>query len=231
MVLDPLEGTLRHLVAFGAIALGGAAFAVLGLALVAESLHRLRRAPRSSRFIHRFIPTNARWIAAAIISVGVVSVPRSVGASETVRDWLRSGTSTTTNAGSTTTTSTSLPAKTSTTTLASTSTSTSTSTTARPGTEVLVIELPPPLIEFAPTPPPVASSLASKAQEAFPIREQHVVRRGDCLWSIAAARLGANVSPAQVDAAWRNIYAINQSTIGNDPNLILVGMQLELPPL
>jgi nucleoid-associated protein YgaU len=58
-----------------------------------------------------------------------------------------------------------------------------------------------------------------------------VVQRGDCLWSIAAARLGPRASASAIDAGWRWIYAANRAAIGDDPNLIRIGLHLVLPPL
>jgi nucleoid-associated protein YgaU len=55
------------------------------------------------------------------------------------------------------------------------------------------------------------------------------VRPGDSLWAIAALHLPAGASPTQIDAAWRQWYAANQSEIGSDPNLILPGQQLTAP--
>ena len=56
-----------------------------------------------------------------------------------------------------------------------------------------------------------------------------LVRPGDSLWSIAAARLPADAAPADVDLAWRSWYAANADLIGPDPDLILPGQQLNPP--
>lgn len=55
------------------------------------------------------------------------------------------------------------------------------------------------------------------------------VRPGDSLWSLAAASLDPAASPADVDRAWRRLYALNRPVIGPDPDLILPGLQLRLP--
>jgi hypothetical protein len=55
------------------------------------------------------------------------------------------------------------------------------------------------------------------------------VRPGDSLWLITAHRLGPNVAPAEVAAAWPRWYAANRDVIGADPDLILPG-QLLSPP-
>jgi hypothetical protein len=57
-----------------------------------------------------------------------------------------------------------------------------------------------------------------------------VVRRGDSLWSIAAAELGPRASAAQIEQRWRRWYAVNRATIGADPDLILPGTRLVRPP-
>lgn len=57
-----------------------------------------------------------------------------------------------------------------------------------------------------------------------------VVHRGDSLWSIAADQLGPTATDAQIDAAWRSWYAANRTVIGDDPDLILPGRQLQAPP-
>ncbi len=57
-----------------------------------------------------------------------------------------------------------------------------------------------------------------------------VVRTGDSLWSLAAARLPRSAGPAEVDRAWRELYAANRAAIGADPGLIRPGQRLQLPP-
>jgi nucleoid-associated protein YgaU len=61
--------------------------------------------------------------------------------------------------------------------------------------------------------------------------ESYVVQRDDCLWSIAARRLGSGADGRAIDTAWRQIYAANRAAIGGDPNLIHIGLTLALPPL
>lgn len=56
------------------------------------------------------------------------------------------------------------------------------------------------------------------------------VRPGDTLWSIAAQRLGARASILDVADYWHRIYARNAAVIGPDPDLIVPGQLLELPP-
>lgn len=58
------------------------------------------------------------------------------------------------------------------------------------------------------------------AHHVAPVR----VRPGDSLWAIAETRLGAGKH-------WRRIYARNIEVVGPDPDLILPGQLLELPPV
>lgn len=51
--------------------------------------------------------------------------------------------------------------------------------------------------------------------------ETYIVREGDCLWSIAEAELGDGIY-------WSSIYEANRELIGDDPNLIYVGWELEI---
>lgn len=53
----------------------------------------------------------------------------------------------------------------------------------------------------------------------------YVVRPGDSLWSITAARL-PGASDAEVDAAWRALYAAHRGLIGPDPDHLAVGLRL-----
>lgn len=57
-----------------------------------------------------------------------------------------------------------------------------------------------------------------------------VVRRGDSLWSIAAMDLPTRATDADISAAWPQWYAANRSRIGSDPDLLLPGTALAVPP-
>lgn len=57
------------------------------------------------------------------------------------------------------------------------------------------------------------------------------VRPGDALWSIAAELLAPGTDDAEVDRAWRGIYAANQERIGDDPDLLRPGTVLTVPEL
>ena len=57
----------------------------------------------------------------------------------------------------------------------------------------------------------------------------HTVRAGETLWSIAAARLGAGASAAQIAREVQRLWNLNASAIGTgDPSLIGVGVVLRL---
>ncbi|GAB3565446.1 LysM peptidoglycan-binding domain-containing protein [Spelaeicoccus albus] len=55
------------------------------------------------------------------------------------------------------------------------------------------------------------------------------VRRGDTLWSIAAARLPAGHSPSDVAEAWPRWYEANRTVIGDDPDMLMPGQHLHGP--
>jgi nucleoid-associated protein YgaU len=56
-----------------------------------------------------------------------------------------------------------------------------------------------------------------------------VVTRGDTLWSIAAAHLGAPVTDEAIAAAWPQWYRANRRVIGPDPDLIMPDTLLRRP--
>jgi hypothetical protein len=62
----------------------------------------------------------------------------------------------------------------------------------------------------------------------------HVVLRGDCLWSIAEARLldagGRAPSASEVAAAVHDWWSTNRAVIGPDPDRLLPGQVLQPPP-
>jgi nucleoid-associated protein YgaU len=57
-----------------------------------------------------------------------------------------------------------------------------------------------------------------------------VVRPGDCLWSIAARELPPDTSARAVTERWRAIYAANRNVIGPDPDRLVAGLRLVVPP-
>src|SRR5690349_5011491 len=54
--------------------------------------------------------------------------------------------------------------------------------------------------------------------------KDYTVEAGDSLWSIAARAYGSGVE-------WPKIYQANQQTIGKNPNLIVPGEVLHIPPV
>lgn len=55
------------------------------------------------------------------------------------------------------------------------------------------------------------------------------VRRGDCLWDIAAEELGPHATDREVDRRWREWHEANRETIGPDPHLLVPGTVLTAP--
>lgn len=56
-----------------------------------------------------------------------------------------------------------------------------------------------------------------------------VVAAGDSLWAIAARHLGAGATEAQIAAEWPRWYAANRHLIGDNPDLIQIGLHLQAP--
>ena len=71
---------------------------------------------------------------------------------------------------------------------------------------------------------------SSPVPAAHPPEPTHTVRPGDTLWGLAAAELPAASSPGLITRAWQHWYEINRATIGGDPDLLLVGERLVIPP-
>lgn len=57
-----------------------------------------------------------------------------------------------------------------------------------------------------------------------------VVEAGDSLWSISEELLGSKANPARVENLVERTHALNLETIGADPDLLLPGQRLLLPP-
>lgn len=116
---------------------------------------------------------------------------------------------------------------------ASPSTSRTTSPTAPPtttsGTQVTVT---PPTPGWTPSRPPARQRtdptlLTGRPRPAS--SSEVVVRRGDTLWSIVAARLGPGATAAEIAATWPRWHAANAAVIGPDPHLLLPGARLAPP--
>ncbi|TCC35188.1 LysM peptidoglycan-binding domain-containing protein [Kribbella sindirgiensis] len=69
----------------------------------------------------------------------------------------------------------------------------------------------------------------TELRAAVPVRV--VVRKGDSLWSLAARELGPSATAEAIAARWPDWYAANRHVIGNDPDLILPGQVLRIPPV
>lgn len=60
-----------------------------------------------------------------------------------------------------------------------------------------------------------------KADSGNAEHKVYIVQKGDCLWDIAEEQLGNGMY-------WSRIYEKNKSVIGDDPDLLFVGIQLKL---
>jgi nucleoid-associated protein YgaU len=83
-------------------------------------------------------------------------------------------------------------------------------------------------------PPPVISPhdarlLAPVLRPTSAASDTLTVRRGDTLWSIAAAHLGPGATDAEIAAEWPRWYEANTAVIGDDPDVIVAGQQLQAP--
>jgi hypothetical protein len=86
-------------------------------------------------------------------------------------------------------------------------------------------ELPAPVVDW----PLPESNAPAGSRPAAPAPERVVVRRGDTLWSIAAAHLEPRARNAEIAAEWPRWYAANQRLIGPDPARLDVGLRLRPP--
>ena len=85
---------------------------------------------------------------------------------------------------------------------------------------------PPGAAPVAPVALPVATPAPTPA--SAPVRV--TVAPGDSLWTLAQDRLPDHAAAARVDRAWRAVYAENRHRIGADPDLLIPGTTLRLPP-
>lgn len=97
------------------------------------------------------------------------------------------------------------------------------------GTRVTV---PPPSPGWTPSRPPARQRtdptlLTGRPRPAS--SSEIVVRRGDTLWSIVAARLGPGATAAEIAATWPRWHAANAAIIGPDPHRLLPGARLAPP--
>lgn len=242
MVRETQDGSLGealgNLIGRAAVGAVAGALVLLALGLVAEALRRRHRARRVLALLDLTLPIGVRTAVVSLLAlVATFTGPRPVGAADSVRGWLG-------QASASTTTTTRTPVATP---------GALEGRDAPPATVPTgpVVLIPPATVERldpvpstpAPVPvPPVAVPPVAVPPVAVPPvpippdaptakRPGYVVQRGDCLWSIAARLLGGRADARSIDAAWRQIYAANRAAIGDDPNLIHIGLTLELPPL
>lgn len=73
-------------------------------------------------------------------------------------------------------------------------------------------------------------AVGTAPRAAPPVARVHTVRPGDSLWSVTAEALGPHATAADVAAGWRRLHAANRDRVGGDPDLLLPGTTLRLPP-
>lgn len=56
-----------------------------------------------------------------------------------------------------------------------------------------------------------------------------IVTSGQTLWSIAQQMLNAEGSTIEISKLWPQIYEMNREVIGEDPNMLQLGIELKLP--
>jgi hypothetical protein len=78
-------------------------------------------------------------------------------------------------------------------------------------------------------PGPLASRQL-RPQEPAAARTEVTVRAGDSLWSLSAAELGAFASDVDIAIEWPRLYQANRPVIGENPDVLLPGQVLRLPP-
>src|SRR4051794_9334789 len=57
-----------------------------------------------------------------------------------------------------------------------------------------------------------------------------VVHRGDSLWSISSRLLAGAATDVRVTRTWHRLHRVNRARIGPDPDRILPGTRLVVPP-
>jgi hypothetical protein len=236
---EPATDELLALLTWGTAIVAIALLGLLAVVFGAELLRRRHRAARLVAALDRTVPIAVRTaVVAAITLVTALVGVRPAGSTDTVRGWLDGSTTTTTTTAAPVPSTTRPPTS-------------STTTTTLSGPTVLAppVVLDPPVTPRdvdrratapdAPAPAParthapVANPSPAPAPAPPPVvaGTSYVVVPGDCLWSIAAHRLGPGADARSIDAGWRAIYAANRVAIGDDPNLIHPGLTLTLPPL
>jgi hypothetical protein len=100
----------------------------------------------------------------------------------------------------------------------------------RTGAGATAVPMPPPPAAVTAAPPagPPAPAPAPPAPAA---PATVTVAVNDSLWKIAKAKLGAGASDVEIDAYSKRLYEANRALIGDDPDTIMPGIVLQLPPL
>ncbi|HEY7439845.1 MAG TPA: hypothetical protein VIC35_10670 [Acidimicrobiia bacterium] len=232
---ESLDASLRGALQCVAIASGCTAALVIGLALVGELLRRRRRGAVVVSALDRWLPSPATAAAAAMLSAlsfGVGAYPAHAAPTPTarVRAWLQEP-----SAPTTVPTTEAVPTSTTTPSVATPRALDQRQSAPRPSGGS-VVHIPSGSITRpggSRAQPPPARPATPLDRAAVPARDttEHIVQRGECLWSIAARQLGPRATNRMIDAAWRRIYAANSTAVGPDPNLIRPGLVLALPPL
>jgi LysM repeat protein len=222
MVLEHDESRtheLAGLVRGAAVVVAVGAGVVLLLALIAEALRRRGRARRVVHLLDHIVPGRARAVAVSVLALLATVVPaRPIVADDSVRGWL----------GRPAASAAPPPVVT------PEAVDELVPTTLVPSDPMVLIPdgdpgaAPPTTPSTAAAPPPDPPVGPPPAAPAAPT---YVVQPGDCLWSIAARRLGPDPDPTAIDAGWRAIYLVNRATVGDDPGLIHPGLVLRLPPV
>lgn len=71
--------------------------------------------------------------------------------------------------------------------------------------------------------------LGEERNRQAPDNEMVIVTSGQTLWSIAQQMLHSDGSSAEIAKLWPQIYEMNREVIGEDPNMLQLGLELKLP--
>jgi nucleoid-associated protein YgaU len=201
--------------------IGAATCAMLFILDVGVTLVRRRGAApaRLAAALERRSPAPVRHLAELVVTALLtIGATRPATASTTpIRDWVNQTATTATALVVPSTSTTVRPATTTTTGAAPATTSVPEPLPAGPPAPVA-----PPRVPPLPQPPSITPAHTPTS---------YVVQDGDCLWRIAARQLMPGATNAAIDAAWRAIYALNKTAIGDNPSLIHPGLTLTFPPL
>jgi nucleoid-associated protein YgaU len=85
--------------------------------------------------------------------------------------------------------------------------------------------------DLVPSPPSTADERSRPQAHAAGVHHAVEIQPGDTLWRIAAAELPAELRSDSIIARyWRQIYGVNRRVLGADPDRILPGVALSIPP-